>query len=96
MTLIDKIDQTHKRVLELKEKLQQAHQEKNEKDIKLFTDRVLSVANERYLLKSLYFETVCQTFGIELSDLMMITGAELDLSKLRDEYQVVIQATIKT
>jgi len=46
MNLIDKIDQTHKRVLELKEKLQQAHQEKNEKDIKLFTDRVCNMIDK--------------------------------------------------
>jgi len=96
MNLIDKIDETHARVRELKEKLHQAQLENNEKDIELFQDRVLTVAKERYLLKSLYVETICLTFGIELSDLMMTTGAELDLSKLRDEYQVVVQATIKT
>jgi hypothetical protein len=96
MNLIDKIDETHTRVRELKEKLHQAQLENNEKDIELFQDRVLTVAKERYLLKSLYVETICLTFGIELSDLMMTTGAELDLSKLRDEYQVVVQATIKT
>ena len=90
MNLIDKIDETHKRVLELKQRLQQAKQANNTKDIELFEKRVSDIARDRYALRSLYVETVCAFTGISLEDIIQQTGSHLDITQLRDQYSVTL------
>jgi hypothetical protein len=90
MNLIDQIDDATQRLNFMKDRLKQAQEANNKKDIEIFSARVFEIGAERYCLKGLYLMAIAEKTGKTIEDLMSITGAHIDMDTIRHDYPVVV------
>lgn len=94
--LSTKIAEYDQNVADLRAQLNHAQESGKEDDVRIFTDRLHDVAYARYALKSLYIESICKEFNIDISTLIEQVGSHIDVSKLQSEYDVLVTAKLKT